>query len=87
MDDLTKDGGYTAAIERGPHRMLFPVVAAMNPVDRTLKDFRLPAAAVQLLSRDAAFYDTMLVSSLLYEGFKQDVCAPMVEFITARRAR
>lgn len=48
-------------------------------VHRALKDFGFEELPFKRFAPNAAFYYTMLVSFFLYETFKQDVCAPVVE--------
>lgn len=48
-------------------------------VYRALKDFGFEEMPFKRFAPNAAFYYTMLVSFFLYEAFKQDVCAPVVE--------
>lgn len=48
-------------------------------VHRALKDFGFEELPFKRFAPNAAFYYTMLVSFFLYESFKQDVCAPVVE--------
>ena len=48
-------------------------------VHRALKDFGFEQLPFKRFAPNAAFYYTMLVSFFLYESFKQDVCAPVVE--------
>jgi len=48
-------------------------------VHRALKDFGFEQLPFKRFSANAAFYYTMLVSFFLYETFKQDVCAQVVE--------
>ena len=47
-------------------------------VHRALKEFGFEQLPFKRFSCNAAFYYTMLVAFFLYETFKQDVCAPVV---------
>lgn len=48
-------------------------------VFRSLKDFGFEQLPFKRFAANAAFYYTMLVAFFLFETFKQDVCAPVVE--------
>lgn len=48
-------------------------------VHRALKDFGFEQLPFKRFAPNAAFYYTMLVSFFLYETFKQDVCASVLE--------
>ncbi|WP_123290639.1 hypothetical protein [Desulfosoma caldarium] len=48
-------------------------------VHRALKDFGFEQLPFKRFAPNAAFFDTMLVAFFLYESFKHDVCAPVVE--------
>ena len=46
---------------------------------RAFKDFGFEQLPFKRFAPNAAFYYTMLVSFFLFETFKQDVCAPVLE--------
>jgi hypothetical protein len=48
-------------------------------VHRALKDFAAQELPFKRFAQNAAFYHTMLLAFLLYEAFKEDVCAPVLE--------
>nr|WP_123290854.1 transposase [Desulfosoma caldarium] len=48
-------------------------------VHRALKDFGFEQLPFKRFAPNATFFDTMLVAFFLYESFKHDVCAPVVE--------
>jgi len=50
-------------------------------VHRALKDFAFEQLPFKRFAPNTAFYYTMLVAFFLYETFKQDVCAPVLETV------
>jgi hypothetical protein len=48
-------------------------------VHRALKDFASEQLPFKRFHQNAAFYYTMLIAFFLYEAFKEDVCAPVIE--------
>jgi hypothetical protein len=48
-------------------------------VHRALKDFASEQLPFKRFHQNAAFYYTMLVTFFLYEAFKEDVCAPVIQ--------
>jgi hypothetical protein len=59
-------------------------------VHRALKEFGSETLPFKRFSRNAAFYYTLLVAFLLYEAFKEDVCAeavPIESYPTTLRRR
>ena len=48
-------------------------------VHRALKDFASEQLPFKRFHQNAAFYFTMLIAFFLYEAFKEDVCAPVIQ--------
>ena len=48
-------------------------------VHRALKDFASEQLPFKRFHQNAAFYYTMLIAFFLYEAFKEDVCAPVIQ--------
>jgi hypothetical protein len=48
-------------------------------VHRALKDFGSEQLPFKRFHQNAAFYFTMLIAFFLYEAFKEDVCAPVIQ--------
>jgi hypothetical protein len=48
-------------------------------VHRALKDFGQEQLPFKRFHQNAAFYYTMLIAFFLYEAFKEDVCAPVIQ--------
>jgi hypothetical protein len=51
-------------------------------VHRALKEFAGEVLPFKRFAQNAAFYYTILLSFFLYESFKEDVCAPVVEKVS-----
>lgn len=76
-----------ALVKAGMRRMLTPegIIESYHNrggdelVNRALKDFGSEQLPFKRFHQNAAFYFTMLIGFFLYEAFKEDVCAPVVE--------
>jgi len=73
--------------QRGREKMMSPeeIVAGYHGrgrdelVHRALKDFGSEALPFKRFAQNSAFYYTMVTAFFLYEVFKEDVCAPVIE--------
>lgn len=87
IDALLEAAGLTHWSEPSAIIELSHSRGADELVHRALKEFASETLPFKRFAPNAAFYYTMLVAFFLYEGFKEDVAAPVVPSLVPLTAR
>ena len=81
IDEALRDTGHTHLTHAQEIIATYHGRGNDELVHRALKDFGFEQLPFKRFAANAAFYYTMLVSFFLYETFKQDVCAEVLESV------